>query len=84
MANTDGFVKLVAGAAYGEILGMHVIGPTASDLISEGVLAIRLEATLEDLRETIHAHPTFPEATAEAAWQAIGEPLHLPARRARA
>ena len=82
--DTDGFVKLVAGAAYGEILGMHVIGPTASDLISEGVLAIRLEATLEDLRETIHAHPTFPEATAEAAWQAIGEPLHLPARRARA
>ena len=80
---TDGFVKVVAGAQYGEVLGMHVLGPGASDIISEGVLALQLEATLDDLRETIHAHPTFPEATAEAAWLAIGQPLHLPAAPAR-
>lgn len=80
---TDGFVKVVAGAQYGEVLGMHVLGPGASDIISEGVLALQLEITLDDLRETIHAHPTFPEATAEAAWLAIGQPLHLPAAPVR-
>ena len=79
--DTDGFVKIVAGHRHGEILGMHVIGPGASDIISEGVLAMRLEATLDDLRETIHAHPTFAEATAETAWQAINAPLHLPRSR---
>ncbi len=78
---SDGFVKIVAGARHGDVIGMHVIGPAASEIISEGVLAIRLQATLDDLRETIHAHPTFPEATAEAAWMAIGQPLHLPQRR---
>ncbi len=78
---TDGFVKIVAGQPHGEILGMHVIGPGASDIISEGVLAIRLEATLDDLRETIHAHPTFAEATAESAWQAVNAPIHLPLPR---
>ena len=82
--DTDGFVKLVADGANGRLLGMHVIGPAASDIIAEGALALQLEATLDDLRETIHAHPTFPEATAEAAWQAINQPLHLPQRRARA
>ena len=81
--DTDGFVKVVADSAQ-RLLGMHVIGPGASDIIAEGALALQLEATLGDLRETIHAHPTFPEATAEAAWQAINQPLHLPQRRARA
>ena len=79
--DTDGFVKIVAGQPHGELLGMHVIGPGASDIISEGVLAIRLEATLDDLRETVHAHPTFAEATAESAWQAINAPIHLPLPR---
>ena len=79
--DTDGFVKIVAGQPHGEILGMHVIGPGASDIIAEGVLAIRLEATVDDLRETIHAHPTFAEATAESAWQAINAPIHLPLPR---
>jgi dihydrolipoamide dehydrogenase len=76
--DTDGFVKIVSETTHGEILGMHVIGPAASDIISEGVLAIRLEATIDDLRETIHAHPTFAEATAESAWMAINSPIHLP------
>ena len=79
--DTDGFVKVVAGARHGEVLGVHVIGPGASDIIGEGALAIRLEATLDDLRETVHAHPTFPEAISEAAWVALGQPLHLPMRR---
>ena len=82
--DTDGFVKVVAGAARQELLGMHVIGPGASDLVAEGALAIQLEATLGDLRETIHAHPTFPEATAEAAWAAINQPIHMPLQRVRA
>ena len=59
--DTDGFVKIVAGQPHGELLGMHVIGPGASDIISEGVLAIRLEATLDDLRETVTRTPPSPK-----------------------
>ena len=80
---TDGMVKLVAESKYGQILGVHVIGPNAGELIPEGVLAINLEATLEDLVNTIHAHPTLPEALMEAAFVALGRPIHVArARRA--
>jgi len=81
--NTDGLMKVVADKKYGEILGVHVIGPSASDLIPEGVLAIQLEATLEDIANTIHAHPTLGEASMEAAMVALGLPVHVgPPRRA--
>ena len=61
---------------------MHVIGPSASDLIPEGVLAMRLEATLTDIADTIHAHPTLGEGTMEAAMVALGLPVHTaPPRR---
>ena len=81
--NTDGLMKIVADKKYGEILGMHVIGPSASDLIPEGVLAIQLEATLEDIANTIHAHPTLGEASMEASMVALGLPVHVgPPRRA--
>jgi len=73
---TEGFLKVVAGPKYGEVLGMHVIGAGASDVIAEGVLAIKLEATLDDLRDVIHAHPTFSELVGEAAWEAIGAPIN--------
>jgi dihydrolipoamide dehydrogenase len=62
----DGFVKIVADEKYGEILGVHIIGPQAFELISEGVLAMEAEATVETLLHTIHAHPTLYEALGEA------------------
>jgi len=62
----DGFVKIVADEQYGEILGIHIIGPQAFELISEGVLAMEAEATVETLLHTIHAHPTLYEAMGEA------------------
>ena len=62
----DGFVKVVADETYGEILGVHIIGPEAFELISEGVLAMESESTVETLMHTIHAHPTIYEAVGEA------------------
>jgi dihydrolipoamide dehydrogenase len=62
----DGFVKIVADETYGEILGVHIIGPEAFELIGEGVLAMEAEATVETLMHTIHAHPTIYEAMGEA------------------
>ena len=62
----DGFVKVVADEEYGEILGVHIIGPQAYELISEGVLAMEAEATVETVMHTIHAHPTIYEAVGEA------------------
>ncbi len=72
----EGLVKIIAGAEYGEVLGMHIIGPRATDLISEGALAIKLEATLDELIETIHSHPTVTETVREAAMQAEKRAIH--------
>ncbi|MGB6134322.1 MAG: dihydrolipoyl dehydrogenase [Acidobacteriaceae bacterium] len=58
----EGFVKVVADAKYGEILGVHIIGPQATELIAEAVTALELEATVEEMMFTIHAHPTLSEA----------------------
>jgi dihydrolipoamide dehydrogenase len=62
----DGFVKIVADAQYGEILGVHIIGPQATELISEAVVAMDLEGTVDELMFTIHAHPTLSEAMLDA------------------
>jgi dihydrolipoamide dehydrogenase len=75
--DTEGFVKIVADERYGEILGVHIIGVAASDMIAEATMAMHLEATVDDLAATIHAHPTWPEATAEAALATRGLALHL-------
>lgn len=72
--------KLIAGAKYGEILGMHIIGPRATDLISEGALAIRLEATVDELISTIHSHPTVTETLREAALNVEKRAIHTPNR----
>ena len=72
----EGLVKIVAGAKYGEVLGMHIIGPRATDLIAEGALAIRLEATLDELITTIHSHPTVTETMREAALHAEKRAIH--------
>jgi dihydrolipoamide dehydrogenase len=62
----DGFVKIVSDAKYGEILGVHIIGPQATELIAECVTAIELEATVEEMMFTIHAHPTLSESLLDA------------------
>lgn len=73
-----GLVKLIADARYGNILGAHIVGPRATELIAEAALAMTLEATAEELVATIHAHPTLSEATAEAALQINGQAIHWP------
>jgi dihydrolipoamide dehydrogenase len=72
-----GFVKVVSESRYGEVLGLHVVGPHASDLILEGGLALSMEATLDEIEATIHAHPTLGESIAEAALAARGRVLHM-------
>ncbi len=66
LGSHDGFVKVVADEKYGEILGVHIIGPQAFELISEAVTAMEAEATVETMMHTIHAHPTIYEAVGEA------------------
>ncbi len=68
----DGFIKIVADAKYGEVLGVHILGPQATELIAEAVAAMELEATAEDLMWTIHAHPTLAEAMLDASNSVYG------------
>ncbi|MEW6266766.1 MAG: dihydrolipoyl dehydrogenase [Thermodesulfobacteriota bacterium] len=74
---TQGLAKIVVEEKYGEILGVHLIGERASDLIAEAALAIRLEATVDQLCATMHAHPTFAEALFEAAQAVNNRAIHL-------
>src|SRR6185503_11471988 len=74
---TDGFVKIVAEKKYDEILGVHIIGPRATELVAEAVMALRMEVTVEELVKTIHAHPTMSEAVGEAAHAAHGAAIHV-------
>jgi dihydrolipoamide dehydrogenase len=74
---TEGFVKIVAEAKYGEILGVHIVGPHATDLIAEAVVAMKAEATVDELVHTIHAHPTLAEGIHEAAHGVLGPYLHI-------
>jgi dihydrolipoamide dehydrogenase len=73
----QGFVKVVSETRYGQVLGVHIVGPHASDLILEGGLALSMEATLDEIEATIHAHPTLGETIAEAALAARGLALHV-------
>jgi dihydrolipoamide dehydrogenase len=75
--DTDGFVKVIADGVTGELLGVHIVGNGASDLIAEATLAIEMGAVADDLRLTIHAHPTLSEAMMEAAAVALGEAIHV-------
>ncbi|MCL2602453.1 MAG: dihydrolipoyl dehydrogenase [Treponema sp.] len=81
--NADGIVKIIAGKQYGEVLGVHIYAPRATELIAEGALAIRLEATVDELIDTIHAHPTVGESVREAALQVYNRALHIPNKAAR-
>ncbi len=73
---TEGFVKIVAEKKYDEVLGVHIIGPRATELVAEATLALRLECTVEELIRTIHAHPTMSEAVGEAAHATHGAAIH--------
>ena len=72
----EGFVKIVTDAKHGEILGVHIIGPTATELIAESVVALEMESTAEDLANIIHAHPTLSEAMLDAANAVFGMPIN--------
>ncbi len=74
---TEGFVKVVSETKYDEVLGVHIIGPKATELIAEGTLAIELESTVAELVNTIHPHPTLSESVGEAAHAALGHPIHI-------
>jgi dihydrolipoamide dehydrogenase len=73
---TEGFVKIVFEKKYDEILGVHMIGPRATELVAEATVALKLECTVEELVRTIHAHPTMSEAVGEAAHAAHGAAIH--------
>jgi dihydrolipoamide dehydrogenase len=77
LGETEGFVKVVADRATGEILGAHIIGPEATEMIHEFAVGRTLEATLEEIIHTIHAHPTLSEAALEATLAALGQAIHI-------
>jgi dihydrolipoamide dehydrogenase len=74
---TEGLVKIVAEKKYDQLLGVHMIGPRATELVAEAAVALRLESTVEEILRTIHAHPTMAEAVAEAAHAVHGAAIHL-------
>jgi dihydrolipoamide dehydrogenase len=76
MAERDGFVKIIAEPKYNEILGVHILGPHATDLISEAVVAMQNEATVDEIIAAIHPHPTLSEPVQEAAMDVLGKSVH--------
>jgi dihydrolipoamide dehydrogenase len=74
---TDGFIKVVADKNTHEVLGVHIVGPSATDLISEGALALEMHAFLEDVGLTVHPHPTLGEGMMEASQNALGHAIHV-------
>jgi dihydrolipoamide dehydrogenase len=77
LGETDGFVKVVADKGTGEILGVHIVGPEATEIIHEFAVGRTLEATVEEIMHTIHAHPTLSEAALEATLAALGQAIHI-------
>jgi len=77
LGDTDGFLKVVADKATGELLGVHIVGPEATEMIHEFAVGRTLEATLEEIVHTIHAHPTLSEAALEATLAALGQAIHI-------
>ncbi|MHB1393576.1 MAG: dihydrolipoyl dehydrogenase [Clostridia bacterium] len=77
----EGFIKIIADSRYGEILGMHILGPGAAELINEAAVLMEMEITVHELSETVHGHPTYSEAIVEAAADCLGRSLHLPRKR---
>ncbi len=84
LGQSEGFVKVIADAGSGQLLGAHIIGPRATDLIAEATLAVQQGLTLEQIDLTIHAHPTLPESLMEAALAANGRAIHIANRKTTA
>ncbi len=78
---TGGLVKIIADRKYGEVLGVAILGPHATDLINEAALAIQMEATVEEIAHTIHAHPTIAESIMEAALDVDAKAIHMPKKK---
>ena len=76
----SGICKVIANSKTDTVLGVHIIGPHASDIIHEGVIAVRHRLTVRQISETIHAHPTLSEALKEASDDILGQAIHLPMR----
>lgn len=76
IGESEGFVKFVTEPKYGEILGVHMVGPHVTDMIAEAVLAIKNELTVDEVIATIHPHPTLSEVTQESAYDALGRAIH--------
>ena len=76
--HTDGMIKILAGEKYGEILGVHILAPSATELIEEAALAIKLECTVKEFTETIHCHPTVAESVRECALNIDKKAIHIP------
>jgi dihydrolipoamide dehydrogenase len=77
LGDREGFVKIIADARYGEILGAHLVGPEVTELLPEFVLARTWELTTDEISHTVHAHPTLSEAIMEAAHAVTGQPIHI-------
>ncbi|HEX2092484.1 MAG TPA: dihydrolipoyl dehydrogenase [Longimicrobiaceae bacterium] len=77
MGETDGLVKIIADAKTDRVLGLHILGPRASDMIAQAALAMEFQSSAEDIARTVHAHPTLPEAVKEAALAVGGRTIHL-------
>lgn len=77
MGETDGFIKVLSDAKTDALLGVHCVGPNASELIAEAVLGMEFGASAEDIARTIHAHPTLSEVFREAALGTTGRMIHL-------
>jgi len=73
----DGFVKVVSDARTGEILGIHMLGPSVTELLAEGVAVKYLEGTVVEIGGAVHSHPTLSEAVREAALDALGRVIHI-------
>jgi dihydrolipoamide dehydrogenase len=75
--HTDGFIKVIRDKKYSEILGAHIVGPHATELIAEFVVGRHLESTVEEMERAMHPHPTLSEGVAEGSLAALGRPLHI-------
>jgi dihydrolipoamide dehydrogenase len=79
--DTVGFVKVIADNRYGEILGVHIIGPMAAEIINQASLIVEMEITVDEVVKTIYGHPTYSEALFEACADALGEAIHIPKKK---
>ena len=77
LGESSGFVKVVADAKYGEILGVHMVGPEVTELLPEWVLARNYELTPNEVARSVHAHPTLTEVLMEAAHAVEGQAIHI-------